>query len=78
VPLERVFIIQHADENRAVPLIPLDATSRLLVRSFPTFWDQKGMTFTLEFLSQLSQAVPCYELGFVPDESVVDFVRCPT
>ena len=78
VPLERIFIIQHADENRVVPLTPFDAASRLLVRSFPTFWDAEGMAFTLEFLGELSQAVPCYELGFVADESVLDFVRCLT
>jgi hypothetical protein len=78
VPLERIFLIQHANENTAVPLNPLDATSRLLVCSFPTFWDAEGMAFTLKFLDELSQTVPCYELGFVPDESVVDFVRCMT
>ena len=76
VPLERIFIIQHASENKAIPMSPFDATSRLLVRSFPTFWDAGGMAFTLEFLDELSQAVSCYELGFVPDETVVDFVRC--
>jgi hypothetical protein len=75
-PLDRVFLIQQAKENRAVPLSPLDAASRLLVRSFVTFWDAEGMVFTLELLGALSQAVPCYELGFVPDKSVVDFVRC--
>ena len=75
-PLERVFIIQHASENGVVPLSPPDAASRLLARSFATFWDAEGMAFTLKFLGQLSQAVLCYELGFVADESVVDFVRC--
>jgi hypothetical protein len=76
VPLERVFLIQHASVNRALSLEPLDAASRLLVRSFPTFWDAEGMAFTLQFLGRLSQAVPCYELGFVPDRGVVDYVRC--
>ena len=78
VPLERIFIIQHADENRATPLSPLDAASLLLVRSFPTIWDAQGMAFTLELLGELSQAVPCYELGFVPDKRILDFVRCLT
>lgn len=75
-PLDRVFLIRQANENRAVPLSPLDVASRLLVCSFPTFWNLEGMAFTLDFLAQLGQKVPCYELGFVPDESVVDFVRC--
>lgn len=78
VPVKGVFLIRHASENRAVPLSPVDVASRLLVRSFPTFWDAEGMAFTLRFLGGLSQAVPCYELGFVPNESVVDFVRCLT
>lgn len=75
VPLERIFVIRHAGKNRAVPLTPLDAASRLLVRSFPTFWDADGMAFTLAFLGDLAQAVPCYELGFVPDGSVVEYVQ---
>ena len=76
VPLERIFVIRHASGNKAGPLKPADAVSRLLVRSYPPLWDAKGMAITLRFLGELSQAVPCYELGFVPDESVVDFVRC--
>jgi hypothetical protein len=75
-PLERIFIIHHAVENEALRLAPADAASRLLARSFPTFWDAPGMAFTLEFLAKLTQAVPCYQLGFVPDASLVDFVRC--
>jgi len=74
--LERIFIIRHAAENTTTPLALADVASRLLVRSFPTFWDAPGMAFTLEFLEKLSQAVPCYDLGFVPDASVVDFVQC--
>jgi hypothetical protein len=76
VPLERIFVIRHAAENTAARLAPADAAARLLVRSFSTFWDAPGMAFTLEFLDKLSQAVPCYDLGFVPDASVVEFVQC--
>jgi hypothetical protein len=78
VPLERIFIIQHASENQAVALEPSTAVSRLLTRSFPTFWDAEGMAFTLDFLGRLVEAVPCYELGFVPEQSVVDFLRSVT
>lgn len=77
-PLERIFIIRHAPENNITLLKPAEAASRLLVRSFPTFWDAEGMASTLEFLDELTRTVPCYDLGFVPDGSVVDFVRCIT
>jgi hypothetical protein len=76
VPLECIYLIDHAPKNRLAPLDPLDAASRLLVRSFPTFWDAEGMAFTVGLLGELARRVPCYELGFVPDDRVVDFVRC--
>jgi hypothetical protein len=76
VPLERIYLIDHAPKNRLAPLDPLDAASRLLVRSFPTFWDAEGMAFTTGLLGKLAQRVPCHELGFAPDGRIVDFVRC--
>ncbi|MGC8833943.1 MAG: hypothetical protein ACP5R4_07785, partial [Armatimonadota bacterium] len=74
-PLEKVFFIVHADRNYAKPISPVDAASRLLVRCFPPFWDKEGMQFVTDFLAQVAEEVPCYELGFVPDQSVVEFVR---
>jgi hypothetical protein len=76
VPLECIYLIDHAPKNRLSPMEPLDVASRLLVRSFPTFWDAEGMAFTVGLLGNLAQTVPCHELGFVPDDRVVDFVRC--
>jgi hypothetical protein len=73
--LEQVFVLRQSGENRAVPLRPLDAASRLLVRCFPTFWDAEGMEYTAALLSRLAQAVPCYELGFRPEPAIVDLVR---
>lgn len=75
-PIDRIFLIHHAEKNSMVPLSPMDAASRLLVRSFPTFWDKQGMEFTLAFLDELAQTVPCYELGFVPNEEIVEIIRC--
>lgn len=76
VPLERVFIIEHAAENRVVPLDPANVVARLFVRSFPPFWDADGMAFTLGLLGEVAQTIPCSELGFVPDGTVVNSVRC--
>lgn len=75
VPLDTIYVLRHAGENRAAPLQPLDAASRLLVRSFPTFWDSEGMAFTLRFLANLCQRVPCHDLGFTPEERIVDLIR---
>jgi len=74
--LERVYILQHGIRNQATCLKPRDAISRLLVRSFPTYWDPAGMARTLAFLAELTQSVPCYDLAFLPNQGAVDYVRC--
>jgi hypothetical protein len=73
--LEKIFFLKHAKVSRVERIEGIDAASKLLVCSFPTFWDKKGMEFTLGFIDELVTEVPCYELGFVPDESVLDFIE---
>jgi hypothetical protein len=75
-PLKVIFILKHASSNQAVRLPPAQAASTLLVRTFAPLWSAPAMAFTLQFLDELCQAVPCYELGFVPDQSAVEYVRC--
>jgi len=76
VPLKQIFVISHAGNNQLHVLKRSEAVAALMVRAFLPFWEPQGLDFALEFLDQLCQAVPCYELGFVPDTSAVDFVRC--
>jgi len=33
------------------------------------------MAYTLDFVNQVVGEVPCYELGFLPDENVIDCIR---
>ena len=75
VPLAKVFFLKHAERNSVATKKGTEAAATLLVRAFPTFWDAAGMQFTLRLCAELSREVPCYKLGFVPDESVLDFVR---
>jgi len=74
-PLENIFFLKHAENNSIKRISPVETISRLVLCSFPTFWDKEGMAFTLKFCAELAQKIPCYELGFVPNESVLDFVR---
>jgi hypothetical protein len=74
-PLEKIFFLKHAEKSEIKKMSLIDATSRIVVCSFPTFWDKKGMEFTLGFIDELVTEVPCYELGFVPDKTAIDFVR---
>jgi len=75
VPLTKIFILKHALTNQTQKLKTIDAQAKLLVRSFPTYWNPLGMEFTIKFLDELVQSFPCYELGFIPDHSLIDYVR---
>ena len=75
-PVSRLYILKHSPENSIQTVKVLKANTDLFVRSFPSFWYSQGMVYSLDFIDRLVQEVPCYQLGFVPDSSVVDFVRC--
>jgi len=74
-PLERIFFIKHADRNVASPKRGKDAVINLLIQSFPDWYHHMNMQYPLDFCIELTRRVPCYDLGFVPSQEVVDFVR---
>lgn len=76
VPLERIFIIEHGDRNQIMNTTSNSAVADLVTRSFPTYWDLKGMRFALGFLEELVHSIPCHKLSFVPDPSAVSFLQC--
>ncbi len=76
IPLEKIFFLRHAEANDIRRKKGVVASSMLLARCFPPLWDAEGMSYTLDFCDRLVTDVPCYELGFVPNQKIVDFVRC--
>ncbi len=76
IPLEKIFFLRHAEANDIRRKNGVVASSMLLTRCFPPLWDAEGMRYTIDFCAQLITDLPCYELDFVPNQKVVDFVRC--
>jgi hypothetical protein len=75
VAVEAMFLLSHRDENTAKPKGLSNAASSLLPHiALPTY-DTLAIGTVLELVEELLKEVPLYELGFVPDESAVDFVR---
>jgi len=74
VKLKEIFFLRHAGQNEIHPLNSVEAVQQLLKCSFPPFWDAGGMEFALELFSDLSAAVPCYQLDFKPDRSAIDYI----
>ena len=75
VRVRKIFFIDHAKKNRVRHLSRTEIVSNVLIRSFPPLWDKEGMGRTLEFVDTLSQRIPCYFMGFVPDHRVIEFAR---
>ena len=75
LPIRKLFLLKHSKKNSIVPKKDAEAVSMLLTRSFPPLWDQKGMDYTLGFLDRIVSKLPCYELDFLPDKRIIDFVR---
>ncbi len=75
LPIQRIFFLHHGEKNLAAPKDGIAAVTMLLTRSFPPLWDKNGMTFTTDLCHQIASKLPCYELSFVPDAGIVDFVR---
>ncbi len=75
VRLAGVFFLRAHRKHLLRPLERPEAAARLFACSFPPFYSASGLEFTLASMDAVTAAVPCRELGFVPDQSVVEFVR---
>lgn len=74
-PIDKIFFIKHGKGNKVTQIPKTDAANRLMVRCFPTFWSKEGMQFAVDFCSRVAEEKECYELEFVPDSSVTEYVR---
>jgi hypothetical protein len=79
VPLTRVYFLRHGEKNRRLPemvsMMGTEVVARMLAASFVPFYSSEAMDFILEFFEGLEKAVPSYELRYVPDERVVEFIQ---
>ncbi len=74
VPIRRIFIIEHGDQNQITPVGRSQAVGELFARSFPPFHNASALERTVGFLGQVLETVPCYQFQFIPDARAVDAV----
>lgn len=72
--LDNIFFIKHAVKNRKERLIRQEMSVLLLARSFYPMWSKDAARFSLDFCAEISRKIPGFELGFVPDDSVIKFI----
>lgn len=73
--LKKIFFIRHFHRNIATEIPPKQAFILLYPALFPTFWDKNCLENIAVFCDDLIKKVPCYNLGFVNNKEVINFVR---
>ncbi len=74
-PSDKLFFIYHAPKNTIQRISEKEAFNLLYPTLFPTFWDKRCLENVVSFCQDLTRSVPCFSLGFINNEEVVEFVR---
>jgi hypothetical protein len=72
--LNSIFLISHSPENKIKKLNGALAVSRVMAFSIQNNFDRQFINSRIDLFSEIANQVSIYELGFVPDEQVVQFV----
>jgi hypothetical protein len=73
--VRRGFFLHHASKNELARVTGAQAVMEVFARSFPPFFSAHGLEFTLSLMTDISQLVPFFTLGFIPDQRLPDFLR---
>ena len=73
--LSSVYLISHSPENNIKKLYGAMAVSRMMAFSIQNNFDKQYIQSRLNFFSELCSKIPVYDLGFVPDGNVVNFIK---
>jgi hypothetical protein len=74
VVLNKVYFLRKGIENQVSPLKEPESISRFFSCCFPLFYSRDAVDFTLRFFDNVAKNVPCHELSFVPNKTVVEFL----
>lgn len=72
--LSAIYLISHSPKNRIKKLSGALAISKVMAFSIQNNFDKQFIQNRLLFFTELCMNIPVYDLGFVPDKSVVNFI----
>ena len=73
-PLAAIFFLTHAPAHALLPVAGALAAARLFACAFLPFHDAAAVDRTIGAVGRATAAVPCYELQFTPERTVVDLL----
>jgi hypothetical protein len=74
VPLKRIYFLSHGQKNDLVRQEETRGIARLLACSFLPFYSPEAINFALGFFEEVVRAASCYELRFLPNKEVLEFI----
>jgi hypothetical protein len=72
--LNRIFIIEHGNENRLITLKEASAVSQVMANCIQHTWGAAIISQLSESISEMCNEIPTYRLLFKPDKSVIDHI----
>jgi hypothetical protein len=73
--LSHIHILEQAPSNQLVSMSRSAAIAEIFARSFVPRHSAEALDFTLQFIAQLAQELPCDIFRFVPQQSAVEVIR---
>ena len=70
--LSKIFLIEHGEENKLIPVKGANAVSLVMANCIQHNWGHDIITGLLESVSFLCETIPVVKLYFTPDVSVID------
>lgn len=74
-PLNAIYLIHHSPENKIQKLKGALAASRTMAFCIQNNYDRSFVAERIGFFARLAAAVDIYDLGFVPNASVIEFIK---
>jgi len=74
-PLKGIYFLEKGLRNELFPQKASIALGRLVSCGFLPFYDRRGLDYTLTFFEKVLEMVPSYELRFLPNKGVIDFIH---
>lgn len=73
-PLNRIYLIEHGQENEIVPVRGAAAVSLLMANCIQHSWNHSLIAGMMGSVSLLCSSVPVVKLSFRPDKSIIDYL----
>ncbi|MFC2086176.1 hypothetical protein ACFLQ9_00490 [Bacteroidota bacterium] len=73
--LDKIFLIKHGKTNISVKLNAIKAITMTMANCIHHSYNREIVATLIESIGRLSEKIPIYELDFVPDQSIVNFIK---